>query len=58
VRTTGAGLESPIDPEVHRRHLGVAALVLWLAAIGAVVLLWSGCVAPAFDGCVVEDVRR
>jgi hypothetical protein len=56
-------MSTPIDPGVHRRHLGVAALVLWLAAIGAVLLLWSsaaasGCVPPSVEGCVREDVRR
>jgi hypothetical protein len=49
--------------EEHRRHLGVAALVLWLGAVGAVVALWasasaSGCAAPTWETCVVEDVRR
>ena len=47
----------------HRRHLGLAALALWLGAVGLVVALWaaastSGCVPPSWDGCAVEDVRR
>jgi hypothetical protein len=49
--------------EEHRRHLGVAALVLWLGAVGVVVALWAsasatGCVAPSWDGCAVDDVHR
>lgn len=49
--------------EGHRRNLGIAALVLWLGAVGAVVALWasasaSGCVAPAWEGCTVTDVAR
>jgi hypothetical protein len=61
VRTTTLGRS--IETGAHRRHLGVAALVLWLAAIGATVLLWSsaagsGCVPPSVETCVREDVRR
>lgn len=49
--------------EEHRRHLGVAALVLWLSAVGLVVAMWasastSGCVAPTWESCGVDDVAR
>lgn len=63
MRTTSPATRPGVDPVAHRRHLGVAALALWLAAIATVVLLWSaagasGCVPPVFEGCAGEDVRR